>query len=102
MTHSDRRFTYEEAQEVLDTGKGDFVDELKLMDKISKHLRSKRFKDGAIDFATNEVRFKLDEDGTPLEVYIKERIDTNMLIEDFMLLAKPRGGYVYGQKGGAT
>ena len=87
VTHSDRRFTYEEAQEVLDTGKGDFVDELKLMDKISKHLRSKRFKDGAIDFATNEVRFKLDEDGTPLEVYIKERIDTNMLIEDFMLLA---------------
>ncbi|MFT7120705.1 MAG: ribonuclease R [Neolewinella sp.] len=87
ITHSDRRFTYEEAQEVLDTGKGDFREELVLMDKISRNLRKKRFKDGAIDFATNEVRFKLDEDGTPLEVYIKERIDTNMLIEDFMLLA---------------
>lgn len=87
VTHSDRRFTYEEAQDVLDTGKGDFKEELFLLDKISKVLRKKRFKEGAIDFATNEVRFKLDKDGTPLEVYIKERIDTNMLIEDFMLLA---------------
>ena len=87
VTHSDRRFTYEEAQEVLDTGKGDFVDELQLLDKIAKKYRQKRFKNGAIDFATNEVRFKLAEDGTPVEVYIKERIDTNMLIEEFMLLA---------------
>ncbi|OAV43235.1 ribonuclease R [Lewinella sp. 4G2] len=87
VTHSDRRFTYEEAQEVLDTDKGDFVEELHLLDKISKVLRKKRFKEGAIDFATNEVRFRLADDGTPLEVYIKERIDTNMLIEDFMLLA---------------
>ena len=87
VTHSDRRFTYEEAQEVLDTGKGDFVDELQLLDKISKKLRQRRFKEGSIDFNTNEVRFKLDDDGKPLEVYIKDRIDTNMLIEDFMLLA---------------
>ncbi len=87
VTHSDRRFTYEEAQEVLDTGAGDFVDELQDLDKISKKLRERRFKSGAIDFATNEVRFRLDEDGTPVEVYVKERIDTNMLIEDFMLLA---------------
>lgn len=87
VTHSDRRFTYEEAQEVLDKGKGDFVDELQLLDKIAKKYRQKRFKNGAIDFATNEVKFRLAEDGTPLEVYIKERIDTNMLIEEFMLLA---------------
>lgn len=87
VTHSDRRFTYEEAQEVLDTGKGDFKEELQLLDKIGKKYRARRFKNGAIDFATNEVRFKLDEDGTPLSVYIKERIDTNMLIEEFMLLA---------------
>jgi ribonuclease R len=87
VIHSDRRFTYEEAQEVLDTKSGDFCDELLKLDKISKVLRKERFKHGAIDFATNEVRFKLDEDGTPLEVYVKERIDTNMLIEDFMLLA---------------
>jgi len=87
VIHSDRRFTYEEAQEVLDTSSGDFAEELLMLDKISKVLRKERFKHGAIDFATNEVRFKLDEDGTPLEVYVKERIDTNMLIEDFMLLA---------------
>lgn len=86
VTHSDRRFTYEEAQEVLDKGKGDFVDELQLLDKIAKKYRQKRFKNGAIDFATNEVKFRLAEDGTPLEVYIKDRIDTNMLIEEFMLL----------------
>ena len=87
VTHSNRRFTYEEAQEVLDTGKGDFVDELKLMDTISKKLRERRFKEGSIDFNTKEVKFKLDDDGTPIGVYIKQRIDTNMLIEDFMLLA---------------
>jgi len=87
VIHSDRRFTYEEAQEVLDTKSGDFADELLQLDKISRVLRKERFKHGAIDFATNEVRFKLDENGTPLEVYVKERIDTNMLIEDFMLLA---------------
>lgn len=87
VTHSDRRFTYEEAQEVLDTGKGDFVEELQLLDEVAKKFRQRRFKNGAIDFATNEVKFRLAEDGTPLEVYIKERIDTNMLIEEFMLLA---------------
>ena len=87
VIHSDRRFTYEEAQEVLDTGQGDFVDELDLMDRIADKLRKRRFKEGSIDFNTNEVRFKLDDDGKPISVYIKERIDTNMLIEDFMLLA---------------
>ncbi|WP_116107587.1 ribonuclease R [Lewinella sp. IMCC34191] len=87
VTHSDRRFTYEEAQEVLDTGEGDFVSELQQLDIISKKLRKQRFKEGSIDFNTNEVRFKLDDEGKPLEVYIKDRIDTNMLIEDFMLLA---------------
>ncbi len=87
VTHSDRRFTYEEAQEVLDKGKGDFKEELFQLQKISRTLRKKRFKNGSIDFNSNEVRFKLDEDGTPLEVYIKHRIETNMLIEDFMLLA---------------
>ncbi|MBB4081050.1 ribonuclease R [Lewinella aquimaris] len=87
VTHSDRRFTYEEAQEVLDSGEGDFVDELDLLDRISDKLRKRRFKEGSIDFNTNEVRFKLDDQGKPLSVYIKDRIDTNMLIEDFMLLA---------------
>ncbi|MGB3798968.1 MAG: ribonuclease R [Lewinella sp.] len=87
VTHSDRRFTYEEAQEILDNGEGDFVQELQQLDIISKKLRKQRFKEGSIDFNTNEVRFKLDDEGKPVEVYIKDRIDTNMLIEDFMLLA---------------
>lgn len=87
VTHSDRRFTYEEAQDILDDNKGEFIAELNLLDKISKKYRQKRFKNGAIDFNTNEVKFRLAEDGTPLEVYIKDRIDTNMLIEEFMLLA---------------
>ncbi|PHI18310.1 ribonuclease R [Lewinellaceae bacterium SD302] len=87
VIHSDRRFTYEEAQEVLDTGKGDYKDELFEMQKIAAKLRERRYKDGAINFASNEVRFKLDEDGKPVEVYVKKQIETNRLIEDFMLLA---------------
>ncbi len=58
-----------------------------MMDRIADKLRKRRFKEGSIDFNTNEVRFKLDDNGKPLSVYIKDRIDTNMLIEDFMLLA---------------
>ncbi|MEM6396802.1 MAG: ribonuclease R [Bacteroidota bacterium] len=87
VTHSDRRFTYGEAQKVLDTGKGDFKDELKKLKQIADKLRERRFKNGSIDFAAEEVRFKLDDQGKPIDVYIKKRIDTNMLIEDFMLLA---------------
>jgi ribonuclease R len=87
VIHSDRRFTYEEAQEILDTGKGDFHKELEEMRVIAAKLRENRYKNGAINFASNEVRFKLDEDGKPVEVYVKEQIETNRLIEDFMLLA---------------
>ena len=87
VIHSNRRFTYEDAQAVLDTGKGDFVDELREMKRIADKLRKRRFKEGSIDFNSNEVRFKLDDEGRPVDVYIKQRIDTNMLIEDFMLLA---------------
>lgn len=87
IIHSDRRFTYNEAQEVLDTGEGDFAAELKQLNKMSKRLRKDRFKHGAIDFETDEVKFKLDEEGTPIGVYLKERKDAHMLIEDFMLLA---------------
>ncbi|MEL6274975.1 MAG: ribonuclease R [Bacteroidota bacterium] len=87
VIHSDRRFTYEEAQEILDLGEGEFHTELVEMKTIADKLRERRFKAGSIDFASDEVRFKLDDEGKPLEVYVKERIDTNMLIEDFMLLA---------------
>lgn len=87
LIHSDRRFTYEEAQEVLETGEGDCASELKYLNKIAKKLKKTRFKKGAIDFDTEEVRFRLDEDGVPIEVFVKERKDAHMLVEDFMLLA---------------
>lgn len=87
VIHSDRRFTYEEAQEIIETGQGDYAEEVLTLDKISKGLRKKRFKNGAIDFDSEEVRFKLDENGAPIEVYLKVQKDSNRLIEDLMLLA---------------
>lgn len=87
VIHSDRRFTYEEAQEVLDAGQGDHADDLKELNRIAKKLRKNRFKGGSINFDVDEVRFRLDEDGVPVEVYVKERKDAHLLIEDFMLLA---------------
>ncbi len=87
LTHSDRRFTYGEAQEVLESGKGDFAKELRKLNKLAHVLRKEKFKNGAIAFESEEVKFKLDEEGTPIGVYVKERQDAHMLIEDFMLLA---------------
>ncbi len=87
VTHSDRRFAYEEAQEILESGKGDFAKELKTLNTIAKKLRKQKFKKGAIAFEAEEVKFKLDDEGNPIDVYVKERKDAHMLIEDFMLLA---------------
>lgn len=84
---SDHRFSYEAAQECLETGKGDFAEQLKSLNRIAYKLRDERFKKGSINFETEEVRFKLDANGVPIEVYVKERKDAHMLIEDFMLLA---------------
>lgn len=90
--YSDRRFTYEEAQERIETGEGDYQQELQLLNGLAHKLRAKRFKKGAINFESPEVRFKLDEKGVPLEVYLKSRKDAHMLVEDFMLLANKRVG----------
>lgn len=84
---SDRRFTYEEAQEVIETGKGDFQEEILTLDRLAKLLRKKRFDNGAIAFDRVEVRFEIDDKGKPLSVYFKEQKDSNKLIEEFMLLA---------------
>jgi ribonuclease R len=92
VIYSDRRFTYEEAQERLETEEGDYAEELKLLNKYALLLRQQRFKTGAINFESPEVRFVLDEEGVPIDVYLKERKDSNMLIEDFMLLANKRVG----------
>ena len=87
VIHSDRRFTYEEAQERLDTQEGDYQKELNILNKIHHKLRDARYKDGSISFESEEVRFILDEGGKPIDTYVKERKDAHMLVEDFMLLA---------------
>jgi len=87
IIYSDRRFTYEEAQEVLDGERKELVDELVHINQIAKSLNKKRFKEGSINFETDEVRFELDEDGTPIGIYKKTRKDANKLIEEYMLLA---------------
>ncbi|MBF9253107.1 ribonuclease R [Pontibacter sp. 172403-2] len=96
IIYSDRRFAYEEAQERIETGEGDFAEEINLMNGIAKKLQAKRFKNGAISFETTEVKFKLDENGKPLSVYVKERKDAHKMIEEFMLLANRKvAEYVY-------
>lgn len=96
IINSNKRFTYEEAQAVLDTGEGPYSTELKELERIALELRKEKKKHGAIDFATEEVRFDLDEKGVPIRIRIKKQIETNRLIEDFMLLAnKEVAEYVY-------
>ncbi len=99
IIHSDRRFTYNEAQEVLEAGEGEYADELKKLNQLAKKLRKQRFKEGSIDFDSEEVKFKLDENGVPIDVYVKERKDAHMLIEDFMLLANKEVASYISQKG---
>ncbi|HCX20426.1 MAG: ribonuclease R [Flammeovirgaceae bacterium] len=87
VIHSDRRFTYEEAQERIESGEGDFAEEIQLLNGIAHKLKDKRFKNGAVNFETTEVKFKLDEKGKPLAVIPKVRKDAHKMIEEFMLLA---------------
>ncbi len=99
IIHSDRRFTYEEAQTRIETGEGDYADEINILNGIAKQLSAARFKKGAISFETQEVKFKLGEDGTPLGVYVKERKDAHKLIEEFMLQAnKGVAEYVFNKR----
>ncbi|MDB5195541.1 MAG: RNAse ribonuclease [Parcubacteria group bacterium] len=87
VIHSDRRFTYEDAQDVIDTQSGDYLTELNILKTLSNKIRDRRTASGAIAFDTPEVKVKLDENGKPIAIELKERRDTNLLIEDFMLLA---------------
>ena len=84
---SDRRFCYEEAQKVIETGEGDFKEEILTLNRLAQILRAKRMQEGSIDFDRTEVKFNLDETGKPLGVYFKEAKEANKLIEEFMLLA---------------
>lgn len=87
VIHSDKRFTYQEAQQVLDDGAGAHHHELATLLTLGHKLRAARTKNGALEFETDEVRFELAEDGTPLRAYVKERVETMKMIEDWMLLA---------------
>ena len=87
VTRSNRRFSYEEAQEVIETGKGDYAEELTTLDRLAKILRKERYEEGSVEFDRLEVRFDIDENGHPTGVYFKESKDANKLIEEFMLLA---------------
>lgn len=84
---SDRRFTYEEAQEIIEGSDGELKNEILTLDRLAKALRKNRFKSGSIDFERDEVKFEIDEQGKPLRVYFKVMKDSNQLVEEFMLLA---------------
>lgn len=87
VIRSDRRFTYEEAQAIIETGEGDHKDMILTLHDLAQRLRTKRFAEGSIAFDRPEVRFEIDEQGKPISVYIKESLPAHQLIEEFMLLA---------------
>lgn len=90
VIHSDRRFTYEEAQEIIETGEGDLSTEILTLNELAVKLRDGRFSSGSIAFDRVEIKFNINEGGKPLSVYFKEAKDSNKLIEEFMLLANKK------------
>lgn len=90
IIHSNRRFTYEEAQEVLDTGKGDHVNEVRTLNSLAENLSRERFAAGSISFEKDEIKILLDENGVAVKIVKKERTRSHKLIEDFMLLANKK------------
>src|SRR5690606_34540326 len=99
IIHSDRRFTYEEAQEIIETKEGDHAEAILKLNELAHILRERKFKNGAISFESEEVKFHLDENGKPLGVYTKIRKDAHKLIEDFMLLANRKVAEFIGKRG---
>ena len=99
VIYSDRRFAYEEVQEIIEKKEGDFVEEILILNDLAYKLRDRKFKHGAISFESTEVKFKLDELGKPIGVYVKERKDAHKLIEDFMLLANRKVAEFIAKKG---
>ncbi len=87
VIRSNRRFTYEEVQKIIETEQGEFVKDILKLNDLASIMRDIRFKNGAINFHTPEIRFKLDEKGKPVETYVKESKEANHLVEEFMLLA---------------
>jgi ribonuclease R len=87
IINSKRRFSYDEVQQIIEEEEGDFYDEIRILNNLAQTLRKKRLREGSIDFYTPEVKFELDSEGHPLSIYKKEIMDSNRLIEEFMLLA---------------
>ena len=87
VIHSKRRFTYEEVQDIIETRAGDHSKTIIMLNELAKKFRKKRFDNGAINFSSQEVRFKLDEKGKPIGIIVKESKESHQLIEEFMLLA---------------
>ncbi|MBK9736197.1 MAG: ribonuclease R [Saprospiraceae bacterium] len=90
IIHSDRRFTYEEAQERIESGTGDFAAEINVLNGVALKLREQRYLEGSISFESEEVQFVLDENNLPIGMYTRERKAAHMLVEDFMLLANKK------------
>jgi ribonuclease R len=99
IIHSDTRFSYEDAQEVLENKSGKHSEELLKLNELAYKLRERKFKHGAISFESVEIKFRLDEQSKPLGVYVKERKDAHKLIEDFMLLANKKVAEFVAKKG---
>jgi ribonuclease R len=99
IINSNRRFNYEEVQQIIENGSGELSNEILTLNKLAVLLRNERFKNGSIAFETTEVKFRLDDKGKPLGVYIKEIKDSNKLIEDFMLLANRKVAELIGKPG---
>ncbi|MDB5026229.1 MAG: rnr [Mucilaginibacter sp.] len=99
VIHSNRRFTYEQVQEVIEKRSNEYEKEILKLNELAYILRDRKFKNGAINFETTEVKFKLDEQGKPTGVYVKERKDAHKLIEDFMLLANRKVAEFVSKKG---
>lgn len=97
IINSDRRFNYEEAQEIIETGKGDLAQEILLLNSLAEKLREKRFRSGSIAFDRVEIKFNIDEKGKPLSVYFTEARESNKMIEEFMLLANRRVAELCGK-----
>jgi ribonuclease R len=101
IIHSNRRFTYEDAQEGIESGEGDHGSELVVLNNLAKTLRKDRFSHGAVNFESTEVKFQLDENGKPLGVIPKIRKDAHKLVEEFMLLANRQvARFIYNKKKG--
>ncbi len=85
--HSGHRFNYDEVQQIIESGNGNYAEEILTLNSLAKIFRRERFKNGAINFSSTEVKFKLDENGKPLGIIVKESKESHQLVEEFMLLA---------------